>query len=201
PAPRLGFAYDVLGDFSTVLKGAYSQYYESAEAVIFERAVPGVSDYVTYDVTGPKPVEIGRVVTPIYKVDPNTKHPRVDEFYLGFERAIGPQLRFTASGIWRDNKNFINSVNPSGRWTPVTTTNALTGQPLTVYQWSNPSVAQGDFLITNPAGFQYRDPSGGVLGTADPYRQYRSLMLVVNKRQSNRWQAQVSYVLAKATGT
>ncbi len=201
PAPRLGFAYDVLGDFSTVIKGAYSQYYESAFASIFERGVPGIGDYVTYDVTGPKPVEIDRVVTPVYRIDPNIKHPRVDEFYVGFERAIGPQLRFTATGIWRDNKNFINSTDPSARWTPTTVNDPLTGQPLTVYKWANKTASQSDFLITNPAGLQYFDTSGNVLGTVDAFRKYRSMMLVLSKRESNRWQAQVSYVLSKSTGT
>ena len=34
-APRLGFAWDVTGDLSTVVKGAYSQYYEGAMAAVF----------------------------------------------------------------------------------------------------------------------------------------------------------------------
>ena len=49
-------------------------------------------------------------------------------------------------------------------------------------------------------GFQYLDPSGNVIGTADPFRKYRALMLVLNRRYANRWQGQVSYVLSKSTG-
>jgi len=201
PAPRLGVAYDVTADNKTVLKAAYSQYYESAEAQIFERGVPGISDFVTYDVTGSSPVEIDRTTTPIYKIDRDIKHPRVDEMYVGFERAVGPLLRFTATGIWRDNTNFINSVSPSATWTPVNVTNSLTGQPLRVYRWANRALSQTDFVIENPDGFQYKTATGQAIGAADPFRKYRSMMLVLNKRQSDRWQAQVSYVLARATGT
>jgi hypothetical protein len=42
-------------------------------------------------------------------------------------------LRFTATGIWRDSKNFVNSALRSARWTPTTVTNSLTNQPLTGY--------------------------------------------------------------------
>jgi hypothetical protein len=200
-APRLGFAIDATGDNKTVFKGAYSQYYEAAEAQLFERGVPGISDYVTYDVSGRTKEEIDRVTTPVYQVDQDLKHPRVDEFYVGFERAIGGLLRFTASGIWRDSTNFVNSIIPSARWTAASVPNTLTGQPITGYRWANQAASQNDFLITNVAGFQYKDPAGNVIGTADPFRKYKSMMLVLNKRVSNRWQAQVSYVLAKATGT
>lgn len=43
---------------SPVFKGAYSQYYEAAEAQLFERGVPRISDYVTYDVSGRTKEEI-----------------------------------------------------------------------------------------------------------------------------------------------
>ena len=50
-------------------------------------------------------------------------------------------------------------------------------------------------------GYQYRDPSGNVIGAADPFRKYKALMVVLNKRMSRRWTAQVSYVGSQAEGT
>jgi hypothetical protein len=108
-------------------------------------------------------------------------------------------MRFSATGVWRDNKNFVNSVAPSARWSPVTTTTGL-NTSLTLYNWANRTASNEDFLIRNVKGFQYLDPSGNVLGTLDPFRRYRALMLVLNRRYANRWQGQVSYVLSKATG-
>jgi hypothetical protein len=55
--------------------------------------------------------------------------------------------------------------------------------------------------VTNYAGFQYKDPSGNLLGTADPYRKYKGVMFVLTKTLSNRWQGQFSYVWSEAEGS
>jgi len=78
--------------------------------------------------------------------------------------------------------------------------NLDTGNPITLYNWVNRSATSSDFIIRNVEGFQYLNPNGGVIGTVDPFRKYRAFMAVLNKRYTNRWQAQVSYVRAKATG-
>jgi hypothetical protein len=200
-APRLGFAWDVTGDYNTVVKGAYSQYYEGAMATTFERGIPGVSPRLIYDVTGSKPQLIDTHTIPIYKIDPDIKHPRVDEVYGAVERALGGSMRFTVTGIYRENKNFINSISPNATWTPVTVTNGLTNAPLTLYKWANRAATQSDFLIRNIAGYQYRDPSGNLIGTADPFRKYKAAMFVLNKRLTKRWTTQVSYIVSEATGT
>ncbi len=201
-APRVGLAFDVAGDNRTVVKGSYGWYYEGPQTQLFNRALPGVSDAVTYlvidgDVNNLE--EIDRVPSILYKVADDIKHPRVDEVTLGFERAVSGTMRLSLTGIWRDNKNFVNSVAPSARWSPIQTTTE-TDQPITLYQWQNRTVSNTDYLIRNVEGFQYLDPNGGVIGTVDPFRKYRAFMAVLNKRYTNRWQAQVSYVFAKADG-
>jgi outer membrane receptor for Fe3+-dicitrate len=55
-------------------------------------------------------------------------------------------------------------------------------------------------VIRNVEGFQYLTPTGQVIGTLDPFRKYRALMMVLNKRYSNRWHGQISYVWSKGTG-
>jgi hypothetical protein len=142
-------------------------------------------------------------------MDPDIKHPRVDEVYGAVERALTGSLRLTVTGIYRSNTNFINSVNPSARWAPVNATVAacstcpsgLAGSPLTLYRWANRAATQTDYHVRNIDGFQYLDTNGSVIGTANPWRHYKALMAVLNKRLSNRWTAQVSYVLSEATGT
>jgi len=144
--------------------------------------------------------EIDRVPATIYRVADDIKHPRVDEITLAFERALSPSTRFVATGIWRENKDFVNSVSPSARWSPITVETDLNGQSLTVYQWANRIASQTDYVIRNVKGFQYLDPDGRVLGTLDPFRKYRALMLVLSKSLSNRWSGNISYVYSKATG-
>ena len=201
-APRLGAAFDLTGDNRTVLKGSYGLYYEGSQTQLFTRAVPGISDYVTYFVVDGNEnnlEEIDRTPATLYKIADDIKHPRVDEATIGFERALTGSMRLSVTGIWRDNKNFVNSVAPDARWTPINATDE-TGKPIQIYDWSNKAASDENFVIRNVKGFQYLSPSGAVIGTADPFRRYRALMLVLNKRYSNRWQAQISYVRANATG-
>jgi hypothetical protein len=209
-APRFGFAFDVTGDSKTVLKGSYSQYYEGIFNDLYKRATPGLGDFITYDASGCPPfpaicgldhlVETDRAPAAVYGMDPNMKHPRVDEISLGFERALSNDVRLSVTGIYRDNKNLVGSVNPAARWTPTTVTNGL-GQSMQLYRWANPDDSSDTQIMTNPDGFQFLDPSGRVLGTVDAKKSYKALMFVASKRFTDRWQAQVSYVLSKAYGT
>ena len=205
-APRLGLSWDVTGDNRTVVKGTFSRYFEAAQTQLFTRAVPGIQDYITYLVVDGDIhdlEEVSRSVLSVpYTVADNIRHPNVDEFTLAFERALSRDMRFSVTGIWRDSKDFVNAVNPVSRWAPVTPTNGLTNQPIALYRWANRTAADvgSNFVIQNVEGFQYFDTSGNLIGTADPFRKYRALMLVLSKRLSNRWQAQASYVYAKTTG-
>ncbi|HET7617422.1 MAG TPA: TonB-dependent receptor [Vicinamibacterales bacterium] len=200
-APRLGLAWDLAGDNRTVLRGSYGWYYEGSQTALFTRALPGIADYITYAVN--PDFSLGDIVDVApsipYKVADDIKHPRVDEATVAFERALSGTMRLTLTGIWRDNKNFVNSVNPSARWLPVTTTDE-NGNPITLYNWANRDESDTDYVIRNVNGFQYLDPDGNVIGTADPFRKYRAFMAVLRKAYTNRWQAQISYVFAKTNG-
>jgi hypothetical protein len=197
--PRLGVAFDLTGNHKSVLRAFYGQYYEADLFTFYKGAVPGKSN--GENLTPGTFQLISTVLNPIYKVDPNIKQPRVDDYNLAFEQAMGNDYKVQVTGIYRQNKNFISSVNTDARWSPTTVTNDFNGQPLVVYNWVNQDQSQNSFLITNPNGFQYLDPNGKVIGTANANRDYKGLQFVLNKRYTNRWQAQVSYVLSKASGT
>ena len=199
--PRLGLAFDLSGDKTTVLKASWSRYYETAVASYYYRSLPGFSDYVVYDNTGSELVEIDRVPAVLYPVANEIRHPRTDELAAGVERAFGKDVRLGLTLVARWSGNFVNSVYPHARFTPVEVQNLLTAAPLTLYQWENREASQGNPLITNPDGLVYRDPTSAALGTADAYRHYQAAMLVLSRRFSGRWQAQASYVLSRAQGT
>jgi len=199
--PRIGVAFDVAGNHKTVLSGFYGRYYEGASMEHYIAALPGVSDYVILDTTTPGFPEVDRTATPVYRVDPNIKKPRVDEFTARFEHSLGNDFRIAASGIYRKYRGYSEREFPSARWAPTTVTNQLTGQPVTVYKWANRSDSETDGLVTNTDGFQYRDEAGNILGTAHTFRDYKGLMLVLTKRLSHRWQTQLSYVLSRTRGT
>lgn len=209
-APRVGFAYDITGDGRTVLKGHYGQYYEGAFSLVFSPATGGIEDFVLYaydpagDKCGPEGncfTEYSRSVTPIYRVDPDIKHPRVDEITAGLERGLTKDLRLSVTGIWREDKNLQGSLSPSGRWERISLANGLTGGTVPAYTWVNREDSETDLIVTNPDGFQYLDVNGNVLGTARAVRKYKAVIFELDKRFSNRWQGRISYVLAKNEGS
>ena len=125
-APRIGFAFDATGDGKTVIRGHYGQYYEAMLYDQYARAMPGFTDFVgySYDPEGKKCGPLGncfsessRLLYPVYGVDPNMKQPRVDEWTAGLERALTNDLRFSVTGMWRQDKNVQGSVYPDARWT------------------------------------------------------------------------------------
>jgi hypothetical protein len=177
--------------------------YEGANFSPFERAVSGIGDFVTYDVgPGYKTLtETDRVSgASKYKVDPNIKQVGLDEFNGAWEQQLRPDAKITVTGIYRNNINFVNSVLPAARWSPVVRTNPLTNQPITVYQWANRNVGE-QYLISNYDGTQYLAPDGSVVGTASPYRKYYGMILVLQKAMTHRWSGQFSYVWSRTKGT
>jgi hypothetical protein len=199
-APRVGLAFDPAGDHRTVLKASVGRYYEALPVSYFEAALPGREDVVLYANDGASLIESQRIPVSVpAHVNSDIRHPHVDEITAGFERVLGQAMRFTATGIWRRSDDFVGLVTPDARFVPVETVNLLTGAPITVYGWADPTATRG--VVTNPDGFDYIDAEGEVVGSAQAFRRYEGLVLVVSRRLVGRWQAQVSYVLSKAEGT
>ena len=201
--PRIGAAYDLTGNGRTAVRAFWGRYYEGAASAFFTAATPGIQDYVSTPINANGSLGPPEVVTPgqIYGISSDINHPRTDEFNLSWEGQLNRNLRLTATGIWRDTGNFVNNVIADARFRPVQITNGLTNQPMTVYNWANSAVSNESYLIRNTEGFQYLATDGSVIGTADPKRQYRGLMLLLDSSLKNRFGYQVSYVLSKATGT
>jgi Carboxypeptidase regulatory-like domain len=196
-SPRLGAAYDLMGDGKSVVRAYYGQLYDGAVFSSWSQATPGIGDYVTYEVspTG-RLTEVGRISgASKFTVDDKIKHPRTDEWSLAYERQLFRGLKLSATYIRRDSKNFINSVLQGAQWATTSFTNPLTNQPMTVYRWANRTSDQ-KFLITNVDNFAYNGAPA-----ADAYRTYNGAMFVLTRGFSNRWQAQVSYVYSKTKGT
>jgi hypothetical protein len=201
--PRLGFAWDITGRGSSVLKGYYGQLYDQAVFASWSRAVGGYTDFIAYNVNPDWSLGDVSYTVPAeskYRMATDLKHPRVDEVNVAWEQQIGRAFKFTATGIYRNWHNFINSVLIDGVWTPVSYDNALTGRPMTLYSWANADEIPQQFLIQQTNTVTYRMSDGSTL-TADPYRHYRGMMLVFQRAYMNRWQGQVSYVYSSTKGT
>ena len=140
-----------------------------------------------------------------WNVASDVKHSRMDETTVGFEQQLRRDLRFAVTGIWRTWDNFVGAVLPGSRWTPFTRnlpdpSNPTSTKPYTLYRWAN-RTDNPETVVKNFDGFQYLDPSGNLLGTADPSREYQGVMFVLTKSLSKRWHGQFSYVWSESKGT
>jgi len=201
--PRIGVAYDLTGKGSSVLRSFYGRYYEGTATQFWISATPGIQDYVQTPLNPDGSVAGSpEVLTPgfTYGISDDIGHPRTDEFNVAWENQLTRTGRLTVTGIWRKTGDFINNVINGSQWRPVTLTNSLTNTTFTGYNWSNRSTTDQNFFIRNVEGFQYLDTSGNVIGTADPRRNYKALMILFDSAYRRRLGYQLSYVLAKAEG-
>jgi hypothetical protein len=204
--PRLGATFDLTGAGTSVLRGSWGRYYEGAAFNPYNQAVGGWTPFQSYEVLSDGSLELFDETTigGNWTVDSNVKHFSLDEATVGFEQQLRRDLRFAVTGIWRKWDNFVGAVIRGSTWTPFTRNlpdpnNPDTTKPYTLYRWANRTDSP-DTVVTNYAGFQYKDPSGNVLGTADPERKYKGVMFVLTKTLSNRWHGQASYVYSKSEG-
>jgi hypothetical protein len=200
-APRVGFAWDIFGDHTTVLKGHYGQFTESMFTVVCNRFNPpsAWSDQIgySYDEGAGEWNEDYRVVHEQIGLADNIRHPYMDQFTFGIERELFKNASFGISYIYRKWKNILGLIDTVGDYEPVTIDDPLTADSYTVYNQLN----AGEFqrVMTNPK-------KGDPLGTSytipdDVYRKYQGIEVLFNKRMSNRWQLLLSYVYSKCTGT
>jgi hypothetical protein len=200
--PRLGAALDVTGKGTTVLKGFWGRYYEGTASAFYTSATPGIKDLTHTEILPNGKLGPPEVITPaqVYDINSDINHPRTDELSVAWEQMFLGNMRLIATGIYRTTANFVNNVVEGALWRPITQTNGLTGQPYTAYYWQNRTATQENFTIRNIEGYQYKAVDGSVISTIDPTRDYKALMLVLNRSFKSRWGYQISYVLSKATG-
>ena len=193
-APRLGFTFDIFGDKSTVLKAHYGQFTEGMFASYHDRMNTAYSDAVSYywDLGSSEWVEFERVSHGKWAIDPDIKHPYMEQFTVGIERELFKDASFSVTYINRNMKNIIGPYNKLVVYEPQTVTVPELNKNFTVYEQTSGN--EYDWLITN---IKKGDP--GIMD--NPYRKYWGLEFLFNKRFSNKWQLMASYVYSKSHGT
>ena len=198
-APRLGFTFDLLGDKTTILKGHYGQFSEAMSASYCDKMNPAAharSEKISYywDYGAEEWVEFEHVVpADFYTMDPNIKHPYMEQFTLGVERELFKDASLSVTYINRKWKNQIGPVDRAANYDTVEVDVPDHGT-YTVYERTEDTVNSFDYLITN-----YKKGDNWIL--LDPYRKYSGIEVLFNKRFSNRWQVMASYVYSQTTGT
>jgi hypothetical protein len=205
--PRIGAAFDITGRGNSVLRGSWGRYYEGASFNPYNQAVGGWTPFNSYEVLPNGQLELFDQTTigGNWTVDPDLRHFGLDETTFGVEHQLRRDMRVAVTGIWREWDNFVGAVIPGSAWTPFTRnlpnpSNPTTTTPYTLYRWANRAETAENTKVVNYAGFQYKEPNGNLIGTLDPYRDYKGVMFVLTKSLSNRWQGQFSYVWSETKG-
>ena len=197
-APRIGFTYDILGDKTTILKAHFGQFTEAMLASYHDRLNPddAYSDFVGYYYVPPDGqwYEWFRVEhESLYTLDPDIKHPYMNQFTVSIERELFRDASLSATYIYRDWINSIGPIDTAAIWAPVTVNDPETGTAYTVYEQTN--AGTHEYVIKN---LEEGDPG---IGSNNPYRRYWGFEFMFNKRFSDKWQLLASYVYSKAYGT
>jgi len=160
--PRFGMAYDLLGNGKTALKGSISKYVRMEGTGFIGNVNPNQRSSSTRpwtDLNGDllaQPNEVG-AGTPFTgglnrRIDPDIKRPYQWEWSVVVDHELLPQLALSLGYYGRkyyDMYSIKNLAVPPESYTPVTITNPLTSQPLTVYNQNPATLGLIDELLTN----------------------------------------------------
>ncbi len=194
-APRLGIAWDVQGNGRSTFKAHYGRYYEAIFGAYFYQVDPnafGTLDLLRVFPSGFRD-SAGSSPPTRYAIDDDLKQPYVDQFLIGYDRELWPGIALSASAVYRENGDFLESVSRDGVFVPIqgfvatrdpeTGDARSTGQAVTLFNYLNSD--DDTLIITNPSGLE---------------RKYEGLILSVTRRMKNNWQLFASYVYSKAEG-
>lgn len=194
--PRVGFNARLDEDGRTVLRGSWGRFYRTAITGEMSDVHPGQGSSQEwhwnagtgmYDIEGTK-----YEAATNFGFDPNSRAPRTDQFSVGFDRELVANLAFGFTYVRKDQSDLLgwNTDNATYGTVPWTATN---GQMLDVYP-----------ISTNPNDRYFRlsnvDCEGISYYCEALYMDYNGLVFSLDKRMSNNWQAQLSYVWSRAYG-
>ncbi|MDD8032144.1 MAG: TonB-dependent receptor, partial [Acidobacteriota bacterium] len=205
-SPRLGLVFDLTGDGKTTFKASFSRYYLANLTQWISRGNPngfvsfsGIidEDYNLLTLTGLGLA--GPEYVPRYGYeDFKFKTPYTDEFVIGIERELVRDTSFGVRYIRKWSRNNIEDADADylnlGKllstgeyewynYEPVTVTDPYDDSPQTFY--NRTAISPGDWYMINPP---------------DANRDYDGVEVTLNKRYSNGWQMQASYVYQKSRG-
>ncbi|MBV8517819.1 MAG: TonB-dependent receptor [Acidobacteria bacterium] len=188
-APRLGFIFDPSGNHTARVYGSYGRYYEELPMDLVIRSFsyerqPRIINYSPTS-TAPDPAAeadfktgstiLGGSTEPS---DPNLENQYLNEYLLGYEREVMPNLSVGVKGIYRDYGQVIEDF--------------LCDPNEGTYCIGNPG--QGIMSSVYLLDFEHTHAA------PKAKRTFKGVQLDATKRFSNHWQAIASYLYSKLEG-
>ena len=182
-SPRVGITVGLDSVGKTVAKASYGRYYGKISTDWFKTQATSNAgvDYRGWNAdTGKYDIPFGTWdPTANQAVDPNLENQYTDQFYVGFERELIPDLRLDVSFIIKSEANFVRPRDVAGVYEEIPFEDVFHGvsQTLTVFNLvSDPS--ERLFMSTNRDDFD---------------QSYKSFVIQANKRFSRNWTLNGAY--------
>jgi hypothetical protein len=185
-SPRLGVTAKLSANGRTMLRASYGRFNQGVLTGELSPIHPGVTPTTTmaFDAATGGYTQLVSVVDPRVnlRLDPEMRTPRTDEYSVAVERHVTSRLAASAAYIRKTGANFIAWTDTGGTYREET--RLVDGYTLPVFVLTN-ATRDRRFLLTNPANFSM---------------DYHGLVLAMEKRMANRWQASGSYTFSRVSG-
>ena len=211
-SPRAGFSYALSESRKTVLRGSYANYAgQLSYGIVNSAGVPaGLLAYGWNDSNGdrvaqPGEVDIAGGVLYTYninpsnrtgiapgRIDPNMKNQRDNEFVLGLDHELAPNLAVGVAYTFRNSKDFtylpfLSAACAVGsECSIIRPEQYVRGADVTSRGYTVSSYTAPGALVTAGGNGRYRTNFEGYT------RKFNGLELTARKRMSNRWMANLA---------
>ena len=181
-SPRLGLAWDVLGNGRSKLFATAGRYYERVPLYVGKVLDAGHASYKDTYVWGALTSHTAFNPAPAFALD-GVQNQSQDEVVLGFQWEPVPNLSLTARAVYRELNRLLETSS-----------------------YINPTTGAVDYIILNP-GYQWSPLMDSWRGKVPdfapfpkPMRRFQALELVADKRFTDRWFLQGSYTYSSLKG-
>jgi Carboxypeptidase regulatory-like domain/TonB dependent receptor len=183
-SPRLGITNKVGASGRTILRASYGRFYQGVLTAELDQFHPGATPAITTNMaTGQSRVEDPRVNL---RLDPATRAPFTDEYSVGVDRELGRSLVMAIAYVRKKAHDTIGWTDIAGQYREETRALA-DGRSISVLALDTP--------VTPPSARRF------LLTNQDDYSAtYNGLVVAVDKRRVNGWQAFASYTWSRAYG-
>jgi hypothetical protein len=185
-SPRLGLTAKIGAAGRTILRASYGRFYQGVLTGEIGPFHPGATSVVTRDFIAADRdfTRIRTIVDPrTLQFDPDMRAPRTDEYAIGVDHEVGRRLSIAVAYVHKNGTDFIGWTDTAGHYREETRALA-DGRTVPVFALSS-AAADRRFRLLNPEGYSML---------------YHGLVLALDRRRANGWQAFASYTLSRTSG-